>query len=137
MDVDINLSARHLQKQQHYWEDSRGKNVAIRLDQSMLDEPIANEPSVYEHENRIAVQFLDLRLGDESVETEFARRRRLLAFQFLALPRWRLWQADALQRDCGGDRQKLVESVFAKYLVNALAVARHRSGNQHGIGRRV
>src|SRR5271165_1701871 len=54
-----------------------------------------------------------------------------------ASPRWRLWQANALQWLQGRERNQLIQNLLSKYLVDALAVAGYWWRHQQGIGRRV
>src|SRR5580693_5590368 len=134
MDVDIDLAGRQLKKQQHYGIDRWRNDVAIGLGESVLDEAVANEAAVDEDENRIAIQLLDFGLRDEAVKAHLAgigwagRVAILVFFLFLASPRWGLGQADALKRLHGRERNHLIEGLFAKDLIDALAVSRDRRG---------
>ena len=113
----------------------------------MLDEAIADQASVDEDVDRVAIQFLDFGLGDEAVDAEFAERwsgficchlvssgGSPVVFNFFAAPGRRLRQADAFQRLQRGDGNQLVENFLAENLVHALAVSRDRRRHQHGVG---
>ena len=67
MHVDIYFARRHLEKQQHHGVYGRRNNVAVCLGQGMLHQAVANEASINERVDGIAIELLDLRLGDEAV----------------------------------------------------------------------
>ena len=147
--------AGQIEKQQHHRENGGWQDVAVGLDDGVLDEAVADQASVDEDVNRVAIQFLDFGLGDETVHPEFAEGWRFLFSVgcvlrlfagggaratrtfFFAAPGRRLRQADAFERLHRGYRDQLVENFFAEDLVDALAVARNRRGDQHGVRGRV
>ena len=75
MHVDIHLLRRHLQKQQHHRERCRRNDVAIGLGQRMQHHAVAHQPLVHEDVHRVAVQLLQLRLGDEPRKPQKSRFR--------------------------------------------------------------
>ncbi len=140
--IDVDFAAGQVEEQQHHRVDGWRQNVAISLGDGVLDEAVADQASVDEDINRIAVEFLDFRFGDETVQAEFAKGwGRFCSFfacypwlRLLAAPRWGLRQADAFQRLQGGDGNQLVQNLFSENLVHALAVTRYRRRYQHGVG---
>ena len=67
MNIDIDFGVRHLEKKEHDGKNRRRKNVAIGLGERVLDDAVANEASINERVDGIAIELLDLRLGDEAV----------------------------------------------------------------------
>src|SRR5438874_1494247 len=101
----------------------------------MLNEAVANQAAIYEGVDGVAVELLDLRLRNKSVESQtpgLGRRTAVLVL-FFAPPRRRLWQPDVSQWQFCGDRDQLVQRLFPENLIYAFAVARHGWRNQHGI----
>ena len=135
MHVDVHLRPWHLQKQQHHRIHRAGQNIAIGLGDGVLHQPVADEPLVHENKDRVAVQLLDLGLRHKSVQSQLARRRRLVIFT--ALPRRRLRQSSVLQLSVRRHRQQLVQRLLAKDLEDALGMRGHRRRHQHGVGGRV
>ena len=84
MHIHIDLGGRQFQKQQHHWIYARRDDISIRLGERVLYQAIADEASVDEHENRIAVQLLDFGLGDETVQVHFAEEFWLVGNCFFA-----------------------------------------------------
>ena len=70
--IHIHFGSRHLNKEQDHRIHGRRQNVAIGLGNRMLNEAVANQASVDENKNRIAIQFLNFRLGNETVQPYFA-----------------------------------------------------------------
>ena len=70
--IDVHFAAGQVEKQQHHRENRGRQNVAVGLDDGVLDQPVADQASIHEDVNRIAVQFLDFGFGDEAVDVEFA-----------------------------------------------------------------
>ena len=68
MNIHVHFRVRHLKKQQNHRENRGRKNVAIRLRERVVNEAVADEPAVDKCVNRIAIQLLNLRLGDETVQ---------------------------------------------------------------------
>ena len=114
MHIHVNLSARQFQKQQHHRIHRRRNDIAIRLGQPMLYQPVANQPSIHKYKYRIPIQLLNLRLRNETVKPHLARilfRNLAILFHFLATPRRRLRQSHALQRSLRGHRDQTGPSV--------------------------
>ena len=80
MDIDVHFAAGQVEKQQHHREDRRRQDVAVGLDEGVLDEAVADQASVHEDVDRVAVELLDFRLGDETVHVEFAEVRETREF---------------------------------------------------------
>ena len=72
MHIDVHFAAGQVEKQQHHRENRGRQDVAVGLDDGVLDQAVADQASVDEDVNRIAIQFLDFGLGDETVYAEFA-----------------------------------------------------------------
>src|SRR5207244_12005717 len=97
----------------------------------MLDEAIANQASVDKHVNGIAIELLDFGFGNEAVSAQLAKRfffllnriftggagtkrSRRVAHVFVFLcspPRWRLRQANSLERLQRGKGDQLLEKL--------------------------
>src|SRR5690348_11007860 len=75
MNVDVNFGRGHFKKQQHHGVDGGRQHVAIGLGESVLHQAVADEASVDEDEDGVAVEFLDFGLGDEAVHAKFAERQ--------------------------------------------------------------
>ena len=73
MHIHVHFTRRQIDKQQHHGKDRRRQNVAVSLDDGVLDQPVADEASIHEDVNRIAIEFLYLGLGDEAMHPEFAK----------------------------------------------------------------
>ena len=81
MHVDIDLFGRHFQKQQDDRKRGRRNDVAISLDHRVNDQPVAHQAAVDEEIDRVAVELLQLRLGDKSAHPQKARLRRLIVLR--------------------------------------------------------
>ena len=122
----------------------------------MLDEAVADEASIHEDVDGVAVEFLDLRLGDEAMNTQFAAggwvgyvltfrifagegaRATLLVFIFILICVWaapwrRLGKTDAFQGLQGSDRNQLIQNLLAEDLVYTFAISRDGRSYQHGV----
>ena len=101
MHVDVDFGKRHLEEQQDYGIDRWRHDVAVRLGKRMLYDAVANEASVDEDENRVAIELLDLWARDEAVEADLTRNGRVLPFIIflrLTAPRRRLRQSGVNER---------------------------------------
>src|SRR5271165_3042317 len=101
MHVDVNLGERHLEEEQHNGINRGRKDVAISLGERMLHHAVADEASVDEDKDGVAIELLNLRTRDESVQADLAGRGSLRLFLVvlrLAAPRRTLRQADAIKR---------------------------------------
>src|SRR6185312_11586308 len=112
MHVYVHLGVWHLQKKEHNRINRGWNNIAVRLNDRVLDEPVANKSPVHEDVNRIAVQFLDLRLGNKSAHAQLSGRGgmsissilRIFLGNFCSSPWGRLRQSYPLQGLHGRDR---------------------------------
>src|ERR1017187_3040989 len=113
MNVDVDFGGRHLHKEEHHRENGGRQDIAVGFGNRVLNETIADQASVDEDKNRIAIELLDLRLRNEAVQAELAEilwrgwsglrgvigrfgggyRRR----SRLTPPWWRLREANAFQ----------------------------------------
>src|SRR6266571_1143906 len=157
MNVNVNLTAGQLQKKEYYREHRGRNDIPVGFSERVLDEAIANQASVDKHVNGIAIELLDFGFGNEAVSAQLAKRfffllnrifsggagtkrSRRVAHVFLFLrspPRWRLRQANSLERLQRSNRDQLIENLFSKDLINALPAIGNRRRNQNCIGGRV
>ena len=79
MHVYVHLFAIAIEEQQRERVTGRRHQVVIGGGERVQQQLVANEPAVHEQEDRIAIQLLHLRAGDEAAHHEDARRR-LVAF---------------------------------------------------------
>ena len=103
----------------------------------MLNEAIADQASIYENEDRVAVELLNFRLRNKAVQADFARLRPFSFIFRIAPPGRRLRQPHTFQRLHRGQRNQLLERFLSKNLVHALPMSSHRWGDQQCIGRRM
>src|SRR5882757_6085118 len=136
MDVYINLSGRHLEKQQHDRKYSRRHDVAISVSQRVLNQPIANQTAVDENKNRVAIELLNLRLRNETMKTNFSRLQFLDLFR-IAPPGRRLWQPNMFEWLFRRQRNQLIQCLLSKHLIHALAMAGHRRRDQQCVRSRM
>src|SRR5271157_4323896 len=136
MHVDVNLGERHLEKKQ---DDgiNRGRNdVAIRFGDRVLHHAIANQASVDEDEDRVAIELLNFRTRDKTMQADFARflsSLRVFVLR-LAAPRRRLRKANMDERQQRTEGNELIERLLAEDLVDALRVIGHGRSDEHGVG---
>ena len=137
MHVDVDFGERHLEEQQDYGIDRWRHDVAVRLGKRMLYDAVANEASVDEDENRVAIELLDLRARDEAVQADLTGIGLVLLFIIflhLAAPRRRLRQSGVNERQQGAERDELVERLLAEDLVDALRMVSYRRRDKHCVG---
>ena len=72
MHIHIHFGGRHLDKKQDHGKHRRRQNIAIGLGDGMLNEAVANQPSIDENENRIAIELLNFRLRNKPMQPHFA-----------------------------------------------------------------
>ena len=108
MNVDVHFFAIAIQKQQREWKAGRRHQVVIGGRERVHQQAVANQPAVDEHENRIPVELLNLRRGDESAQGKNARS----GFGGVHNGELALYHVEIDQ---------LIQSLAAEYLVNALA----------------
>src|SRR5439155_15967060 len=154
MNVDVHLSAGQLQKQEYHREHRGRNNVTVSLCKGVLDKAVANQASVDEDVNGVAIELLDFGFRYEAVSAQLTEgfffflgrvfaagagimRSARLTLLLFSPPRWRLRQANSLERLQGGDGNQLIENLFSKDLINALPAIGHRRRNQNCIGGRV
>ena len=137
MHVDVDFGRGQFQKQQHNRVHRRRNDVPVRLGDCMLNQPVTDEPPVDEDENRIAVQLLNLGLGDEAVNPHLARIFWGGPFPIVLClfppPRRGLRESHVFESLPCGHGDQLVEGLLAKHLIDALAASRHRRRHQHGV----
>src|SRR5208282_1168306 len=151
MHIDVDFGSRHLDKKQNHRKYRRRQDVAIGLGDGVLNEAVANQASIHENVNRIAIQLLDFRLGNKTVQPHFAKivwrghscprtvalGGGLVNRYAAASPRRRLRQSEAFQRLHRRERNQLVESFASEHLIDALAMIGHGRRDQQGVCRRV
>ncbi len=135
MHIHIDLLRRHLQEEQHHRERGWRNDIAVGLSQRMQHHPVAHQAMVDEDVDRVAVQLLQLRLGDEprNAQKSGVGRRVIL----LALPGRRLGQAGAREVHLRRGREHQRCRVAAKDLEQPVAGRGHRRRDQQRLGRRM
>src|SRR6266481_540242 len=99
MDVDVDLLRRHLEEEQDDGKAGGWKDVAVGLAEGVEDELVADEALVDEDVDGVAVELLQLGLGDEAGDAEVAGFGwSVVGF---ALPGWRLGEAGAGEVEFG------------------------------------
>ena len=93
MDVDVDLLRGHLEEEQDDGEAGGRDDVAVGLGEGVQDEPVADEAVIDEDVDGVAVEALQLGLGDEAGDAEEAGVGGLVVL--FALPGWWLGQAGA------------------------------------------
>ena len=77
VDVDVDLLRRHLEEEQDDRERGGRDDVAIGLGERVQDEPVADQAAVDEDVDGVAIELLQLGLGDEAGDAEVAGVGRL------------------------------------------------------------
>src|SRR4051812_32906767 len=106
MNIDVDFGVGHFEKDENNRKNCGRNNVAIGVAERVLDEAVADEASIDEGVDGVAVELLDLRLGDEAVEAEMARIfacSSIFLGDLFAAPGRRLRQSHVRQRKLGGD----------------------------------
>src|SRR4029077_20020696 len=75
MHIDVDFTAGQVYKHQHRGVDRSRQNIAVGLGDGVLDQAVADETSVDENVDGVAIEFLDFGLGDEAVNRESPERR--------------------------------------------------------------
>src|SRR5579862_9850046 len=88
MYVDVDFARGQIEKQQHHRKNRGRQDVAISLDDGVLDEAVADQTPVDEYVNRIAIQLLNFGFGDETVHPEFSEVRGFIFGVVFALLRF-------------------------------------------------
>ena len=94
------------------------------------------QTAIHEQVNGVAIQLLDLRLGNETMDAHLTWLRRRLVF-FVTTPGRGLRESNAFEGQQGRDGKKLLKNIFSKNLVETLAMSSDRSGDEQSIGRGV
>ena len=118
MDVDVDLLRRHLEEEKDDGEGGGWEDVAVGLGEGVEDELVADEALVDEDVDGVAIEFLQLGLGDEAGEAEVAGFGWSVVG--VALPGWWLGEAGAGEVELGGDGEHVVAGVFAEDLEEAV-----------------
>ena len=114
MDVDVDLLRGHLEEEQDDGKDGGRNDVAVGLGERVQDELVADEALVDEDVDGVAIELLQLGLGDEAGEAEVAGVGwRVVGF---ALPGRRLGEAGAGEVELGGGGEHELRGVFAEDL---------------------
>src|SRR5262249_17904712 len=95
MHIRIDLGSWKLQEQENHRKNGWRKNVAIGFGQRVLHKTVANQPSVHEDEDGVAVQLLQLRFRDKAMKAHLTRSRRFIVW--IPPPGRRLWQTNSLE----------------------------------------
>src|SRR6185369_4233158 len=95
-------------------------------------------PSIHEDEDGVAIQLLHFWLRDKTMGSQLSSSGFLRSLFILILfldPRRRLRQTDSLEGNSRRQRNQLLERIFAENLVNTVAIACHRSCDEHRVRR--
>ena len=91
MNVDVHFFRRQFKKQQYHGIHCRRQDVAVSVREGVLNQAIANQAAIHENIDRVAIELLDLRLGNESVQADFSGiSRTVFLIFFRSSPRRRL-----------------------------------------------
>ena len=132
MDVDVDLLRRHLEEEEDDGIGGGREDVAVGLGERVEDELVADEALVDEDVDGVAIEFLQLGLGDEAGDAEVAGVRwRVVG---VALPGWRFGEAGAGEVELGGDGEHVVAGVFAEDLEEAVGGVGYGRGDEQGLG---
>ena len=132
VNVDVNLLRGHLQKEQHHGEAGGRKDVAVGLAECVEDQLVADEALIDEDVDGVAIELLQLRLGDEAGEAEVAGVG--WGVVGVALPGGRLGQSGVGEVGLGGSGEHEAKGVLAEDLEEPLAVVGHGRSDQQGLG---
>ena len=124
--VDVELLRREFEEEEDDRKTGGRDDVAVGLGEGVEDEAIADEAAVGKDVNGVAVELLQLGLGDEAGEADKAGFGGFVVL--VTLPGWGFGQAGAAEVDLGGDGEEGVEGFAAEDLVEALAGIRRRRG---------
>ena len=132
MNVDVHLLRGHLQKQQHHGEAGGRKDVAVGLAECVEDQLVTDEALIDEDVDGVAIEFLQLGLGDEAGEAEVAGVG--WGVVGVTLPGGWLGQSGVGEVGLGGGGEHQAEGVLAEDLEEPLAVVGHRGCDQQSLG---
>ncbi len=118
VNVDVHLLRRHLEKQQHHRKRRGRENIAISLAHRVQQQAIAHQAAIDKAVDRVAIQFLQFRLGDETGDTQPAGLGCLVVR--IPFPGRGLGQPGTGQLDFCRERKQLIERCFAENLEDAL-----------------
>ncbi len=135
VDVDVDLLRGHLEEEKDDGEGGGWKDVAVGLAERVEDELVADEALVDEDVDGVAIEFLQLGLGDEAGEAEVAGFGRSVVC--VALPGWWFGKAGAGEVELGGGGEHVVAGVFAEDLEEAVGGVGYGGGDEECLRRRV
>jgi hypothetical protein len=114
VDIDVDLLRRHLEVKEDDGIRSGREDVPVSLRKCMEDELIADETLIDENVNGVAIELLQLGLGDEASQAQVTGVGcNVILF---ALPWWGLGKAGASEVKFGGSGEHVVAGVFAEDL---------------------
>ena len=135
VDVDVDLLRRHLEEEQDDGVRGGWEDVAVGLVEGVEDELVADEALVDEDVDGVAIEFLQLGLGDEAGEAEIAGIG--WGVVVFALPgRW-FGEAGAGEVELGGGGEHVVAGVFAEDLEEAVRCVGYCGGDEECLCRGV
>src|SRR5579872_2463446 len=117
MNVNIHFFGVTIEEQQGERIAGRRHQVVIRRRQRVQKQLVADQPAIDEQEDRVAIQLLDVRTGNESAQTEHTRFLFLSHFN----PKFAFDVVEIY---------KIVKRLPAEHLVDALTQALDRSDIQ-------
>ena len=131
MNVDVDLLRGHLEVEEGDGKGCRWKDVAVGLGDGVEDELVADEALVDEDVDGVAIELLQLGLGDEAGEAEVTGIRRSVVG--VALPGGRFGEAGAGEVLLGGGGEHVVAGVFAEDLEEAIGSVGDRGRNEESL----
>jgi hypothetical protein len=118
MNVDINFLRRHLEEEEDDGIRRRRDDIAVGFAERVQDELVADETLIDEDVHRVAVQLLELGLGDEASDAEKTWFRRSVVE--IALPRRRFGKASAGEVHLGCRGEHVVGGFLTEYLEESI-----------------
>ena len=131
VDVDVDLLRGHLEEEEDYGERCWRDDVAVGVGERVEDELVADEALVDEDVDGVAIELLELGLGDEAGDAEIAGRGRGVVG--VALPGWGLGDAGVGEVHLGGGGEHEVEGVAAEDLEEAVSCVGNCGGDEQGL----
>ena len=119
VDVDVDLLRGHLEEEQDDGVAGGREDIAVGLGERVEDELVADEALIDKDVDGVAIEFLQLRLGDEAGDAEVAGVGGDVVG--VTLPGRRLGEPGAGEVHLGGSGKHEVEGVFAEDLEEAFA----------------
>ena len=135
VDVDVDLLRGHLEEEQDDREGCWRDDVAIGFGEGVEDETVADEAAVDEDVDGVAVELLQLGLGDEAAEANEAGFGLFVVGG--TLPGGWLGDTGVGEVELGGNGDEALKGFAAEYLEEALAGVEDRRCDEESLRGRV